>query len=97
MAHFFDDMLLRPERFNFARDVVDYWASRAPQLRAMRWVSQDAAQVRELTFSHFARQSVGVACLLRELGIRRGDVVILILPRIPAWLVLPLPPCPLVA
>lgn len=85
MAHFFADQLQLPNNFNFAHDVVDFWANQSPSLRAMRWISQDGKEMRELDFAYFSRQSQRISNLLRDLGIKRGDVLIVILPRIPTW------------
>ncbi|KAJ9144524.1 acyl-coenzyme A synthetase ACSM5 [Pleurostoma richardsiae] len=39
MAHSEHDVLERPEHFDFAEDVVDYWARKHPELAAMHWVA----------------------------------------------------------
>ena len=85
MAHYFDDVLKRPATFNFATDVVDYWATQNPGL-AMHWLSQDHKQERKLTFDHFRKQSHRLAILLRErMGVKQGDKLLLIMPRVPEW------------
>ena len=85
MAHFTTSPLHRPPHFNFASDVVDYWSTREPPLQAMHWVSADGSEQRELTYRHFSLQSRRIARLLQDLGARKGDIVIMILPRIPEW------------
>ncbi|OBT63470.1 hypothetical protein VE03_08116 [Pseudogymnoascus sp. 23342-1-I1] len=85
MAHFYDDVLQRPDRFNFAVDVVDYWAAQPDDLEAMYWVSQDESQKRSLTFKYFSRQSHRVSVLLQRLGIKERDTMVMIVPRVPAW------------
>ncbi|KAL2063760.1 hypothetical protein VTL71DRAFT_5565 [Oculimacula yallundae] len=84
-AHFSSSKLERPKDFNFARDVVDYWARKNQDSRAMYWVSQDLSKTRILTYSHFERESHRVASLLQKLGLAKGQRAILILPRTPAW------------
>lgn len=74
-----------PEYFNFAVDVIDRWAAQSGNLRAMHWVSQDESDTRILTFAHFSRQSHRIAVLLEQLGVRKGETMIMILPRVPAW------------
>jgi acyl-coenzyme A synthetase/AMP-(fatty) acid ligase len=85
MAHFEDECVPRPEVFNFATDVVDYWASKSPNLLAVHWVSRATAESRKLDYSHFSRQSHRIALMLQKLGIQPGQKLIIILPRIPAW------------
>ncbi|PVH77339.1 acetyl-CoA synthetase [Cadophora sp. DSE1049] len=85
MAHFARPQLEKPKDFNFARDVVDYWAARNPDSVAMYWVSQDLSETRMLKYSHFERQSHQVAILLQKLGLSAGDRLVMILPRTPAW------------
>jgi acetyl-CoA synthetase len=72
-----------PERFNFARDVVDVWAA-DPAKPALLW-SDAAGRERRFTFSDIARQSCRFANLLAAHGVGRGDRVIVMLPRLPEW------------
>ena len=72
-----------PERFNFARDVVGRWAHERDKL-AMLWVGPDGTE-RQYSFQHFARRSDQVAALLRQHGVRKGDRVMVQLPRLAAW------------
>lgn len=87
MAHFANSQLEKPKEFNFARDVVDYWAAKDPESLAMYWISQDLSETRMLKYSHFERQSHRIAILLQNLGLARGDRLVMILPRTPAWYV----------
>lgn len=66
--------------FNFAYDVVDAIAKKAPDKRAMLWVNEDK-QAREFTFSDISRQSSQAANYFRSLGIQKGDRVMLVLKR----------------
>jgi acetyl-CoA synthetase len=52
---------------------------------AILWVSNDGAE-RRLTFGELSQQSMRVGNLLRRIGIRKGDRVATILPRIPETL-----------
>ncbi|KFY42753.1 hypothetical protein V494_02271 [Pseudogymnoascus sp. VKM F-4513 (FW-928)] len=85
MAHFYDAVLQRPDTFNFAVDVVDYWAAQPGDLEAMYWVSKDESQKRSLTFKYFSRQSHRVSVLLQRLGVKQGETMVMIVPRVPAW------------
>ncbi|OAF54685.1 hypothetical protein VC83_08830 [Pseudogymnoascus destructans] len=87
MVHFYDAVLQRPDRFNFAVDVVDYWAARPDDLEAMYWVSKDASQKRSLTFKYFSRQSHRVSVLLQRLGVKEGETMVMIVPRVPASMI----------
>lgn len=72
-----------PDDFNWAFDVVDRWAE-DPQKRAMRWVGPDG-KVRDLSFAAFRERSNRLASALASLGLRRGDRVFVMLPRVVAW------------
>lgn len=80
-----------PQRFNFARDIVDVWAAaersgkRDGSLPALWWVD---AQGRDHKFSFQALSELSrrVANVLTvPCGLSRGDKIIVILPRIPEW------------
>ncbi|MGB9803053.1 AMP-binding protein, partial [Desulfofundulus sp.] len=73
----------KPEYFNFARDVIDKWA-RDPNKLAMLWVDDEGNEVRK-TFFDFSRASRRAANVLREQGVKYGDVVVVILPRLIEW------------
>jgi acetyl-CoA synthetase/medium-chain acyl-CoA synthetase len=72
-----------PAGFNFGRDVVDPFA-RDPLRPALFWRNA-AGRERRLTFAEISRASNRVAQLFRLLGIRPGEPVILMLPRVPEW------------
>jgi acyl-coenzyme A synthetase/AMP-(fatty) acid ligase len=72
-----------PERFNFARDVVDHWAAAAGK-PALLWCD-DSGRERRFAFDEIARASCRFANLLAARGVGRGDRVIVMLPRLPEW------------
>ncbi len=72
-----------PEHFNFATDVIDRHARDASR-PALLW-SDDEGREERYTFRDMQRMSNQFANVLAELGIGQGDVVLVILPRIPAW------------
>ncbi len=72
-----------PERFNFARDVIDNLATQ--NRRGLLFVAADSTQ-RDYTFAQIAGASQRYAAALRDQGIERGSRVIVALPKIPQWL-----------
>ncbi len=75
-----------PERFNFCRDVFDRWAE-DPDRVALWWVDDEGHEARR-TFAVLAEESRRACNLLRAQGIGRGDVVLVILPRLVEWWVI---------
>ncbi len=71
------------DHFNFATDVVDAWAEADSSRAAMHWIGPGEEQF--LTFGQFARRSNQVAAMLTSLGLRRGDRVLVMLPRVIPW------------
>jgi acyl-coenzyme A synthetase/AMP-(fatty) acid ligase len=72
-----------PEHYNFAFDVVDRWGEDAEKL-AMLWVN-DGGEEQRLSFRDFAVRSNQVGNALRTMGIRQGDRILIMSPRLPAW------------
>src|SRR5690242_10241885 len=72
-----------PERFNFARDVIGRWAQ-DPEKLAMHWLSATGDE-RKLSFRHFAERSDRFADVLQKHGVKKGDRVMVQLPRVPEW------------
>lgn len=72
-----------PETFNFGVDVVDAWAAERDGL-AIVWENAAGEQT-SYRFSDIARLSDQLAHSLRRLGVRKGDRVVVMLPRIPEW------------
>ena len=70
-----------PEQFNFAVDVVDRLA--VDRSRAALYWEDEAGNTARYTFWDFSRSSQRLANALRGLGLRRGDPVMVMLPRIP--------------
>ena len=73
-----------PDEFNFAADVVDNFASSQPDKLALLWTNEKG-DVAAFTFADMARLSNQYANLLTQAGVARGDFVLVMLPRIPAW------------
>jgi acyl-coenzyme A synthetase/AMP-(fatty) acid ligase len=72
-----------PEFFNFAGQVVDKYAE-DPDKLAMLWVNDAGQEVRK-TFREISVASKKLANLLVSNGLRKDDVVLLILPRNYEW------------
>jgi acetyl-CoA synthetase/medium-chain acyl-CoA synthetase len=72
-----------PDRFNFGTDVVERFA-REPARPALLWRGADGAE-RRLSYAEVASKANRFAHLLRSLGVRPGDPVIVMLPKLPEW------------
>ncbi|MDO4933250.1 MAG: AMP-binding protein [Prevotella sp.] len=69
-----------PERFNFAYDVMDVWAEEQPDKLALLWTN-DEGEYRRFTFGELKTLTDRTAAWFMQLGIGRGDKVMLILKR----------------
>jgi acetyl-CoA synthetase len=69
-----------PDHFNFAYDVLDLMARETPDARALEWCNP-AGEARTFTFADISRESARCANMLRAHGVKRGDVVMLVLKR----------------
>jgi len=72
-----------PEYFNFAGEVIDKWAA-DPDKLAMLWVD-DSGSEEKRTFRDISIASKKLANVLTAQGIKRGDVVMVVLPRNIEW------------
>lgn len=72
-----------PDHFNFGVDVVDRFANEqdGPALTA----ENADGDIRRYTFSDIARTTDKLGAALRRQGLGKGDVIIVMLPRIPEW------------
>ena len=68
-----------PERFNSGRDVIDVWEEDRP---AMTWLGTSGEE-RRLTFGDFSRLCSKFANVAREMGVGRGDRVMVLLGKVP--------------
>lgn len=69
-----------PECFNFAYDVVDVWAREQPDKPALLWTN-DEGEEHLYSFADIKRESERTAAFLMQLGICRGDAVLMMLKR----------------
>ena len=74
----------RPRKYNFARDVIDAWSNKEPDLEAMLWIDDTGNEIRR-TFTDFSIASKKLCNVFHDAGIQRGDVVIVILARQIQW------------
>ena len=71
-----------PRDFNFAYDVADEWARLQPQKTALLW-TDDTNIIKQFSFAEIKRLSDKAANALLSLGIKKGDVVKLVLKQRP--------------
>ena len=73
-----------PDRFNFARDVVEALAD-DPKRRAVTFIGKDGI-IEPRTFHQIAERSARWSWLLRERGVRPGDPVLVLAGTNVDWL-----------
>ena len=81
-----NDRLEVPEFFNFGFDVVDKWAEDRTKL-ALISIDSTGENVQHHSFWDLKVLSNKYANALRDRGIKKGDRVFIMLPRIPEWYV----------
>lgn len=72
--------LIVPENFNFGYDIVDVWAAKEPDKRALLWTN-DQGKCREFTFGEMKKHTDQTASYFQSLDIKKGDIVMAILKR----------------
>ena len=72
--------IIVPDEFNFSYDVVDEWAALQPDKPALVWCN-DQGEEAFFSFCDVSRHSRQYAAYFHSLGIRKGDMVMLILKR----------------
>jgi acetyl-CoA synthetase len=73
-----------PDSFNFGFDVVDRHGEDEKK-RALVWVDPSGKEERTFTFRDISRLSNRAANALKKIGVKKGDRVFIMLPRIPEW------------
>jgi acetyl-CoA synthetase len=77
-----------PDNFNFAYDVVDEWARLEPEKTALVW-TDDTGIMKTFSFADMKRLSDKAANVLHALGVKKGDVVMLMLKQRPeVWIMM---------
>ena len=69
-----------PDNFNFAYDVVDEWAKKEPNKSALCWVN-DKGEHKRITYKELKDKSDKAASFFLQQGIKKADMVMLILKR----------------
>ena len=77
-------MLEVPPYFNFTTDVMERWARTRPEALGLWWTDESTREVK-YTFRELATLSRRAARFFEASGVRRGDRVLLVLPRVPQW------------
>ncbi len=73
-----------PQYFNFGVDVIDARAAEGDKT-AYIWVDRSGGVVEHHSFSDLSQASTRFANVLNQVGARKGDCAVVIMPRIPAW------------
>jgi len=71
--------------FNFAADVMEPWALHRPRDLALWCADESGTWEERLTFAEMADRFRRAAAWFHRIGLRPGDRVLVILPRIPQW------------
>jgi acetyl-CoA synthetase len=74
-----------PARFNPVIDIVERWAAEDPDALALLTLGPQGEPVAAHTVSALAAESRRAARALTALGVRKGDRVFVMLPRVGAW------------
>src|SRR4051794_10298940 len=74
-----------PAQFNFTRDVVEHWATHRPDGLALWCMHEDGNSESRLTFRELSEQARRAASFFHQIGLKRGDRVLIILRRVPEW------------
>lgn len=73
-----------PTKFNFARDVIDDWATQDPTNLALWWIDDHGNEIKH-TFADLSERSRQLCNVLADTGVGRGDTVICMLGRNIEW------------
>jgi len=73
-----------PEYFNFAFDVVDRHAEEHGDRVALHFIDENRNE-EKITFREIRALSNRIANFLQSIGVKQGQRVLIMLPRIPAW------------
>jgi acyl-coenzyme A synthetase/AMP-(fatty) acid ligase len=74
-----------PEVYNPVVSIVEGWAADDPDALALLSLGPEGEVVAEQTAADLAREARRFARALLDLGVRKGDPVFVMLPRVPAW------------
>jgi acyl-coenzyme A synthetase/AMP-(fatty) acid ligase len=74
-----------PEFFNATRDIVDARATSDPDRAALMMVAPNGRTADTYTFAQLRDRTCRAANVLADLGVNKGDRVLVMLPRVIAW------------
>jgi acetyl-CoA synthetase/medium-chain acyl-CoA synthetase len=74
-----------PTHFNFSRDVIERWAKERPDALALWCVREIDGAEQKLNFHQLSEQLRRAASFFHQLGLRRGDRVLVVAPRVSQW------------
>lgn len=74
-----------PADFSFPSHVIDLWARDPRDLLAIHWVASDHSSERKISYRELSALSNRAAIALEKRGIKKGDRVMVQLPRICEW------------
>src|SRR5579885_1373474 len=74
-----------PERFNPVLNIIESWRREDPQAPALVSIGPGGELVAEQSVSALAGESRRMARALLALGVAKGDRILVMLPRVPAW------------
>ena len=74
-----------PSHFNFAHNVLERWARERRDAMALWWVNESDGSEQKISFGQLADHFRRATTFFNTIGIRRGDRVLIILPRLPQW------------
>jgi acyl-coenzyme A synthetase/AMP-(fatty) acid ligase len=79
--------LIKPQSpwFNFVTDVFDHWALTQPEAIGLWQVNSSTAQEEKYTFAQLSRLSRQAADFFAQAGLKRGDRILVMLPRMSQW------------
>ena len=69
-----------PENYNFGYDIIDKFAELEPNRPAIKWTNV-AGEKKDFTYGELSKLSTQAANLFASKGIRKGDMVMLVLKR----------------
>lgn len=74
-----------PEYYNFGFDAVDDWAEKKPEKTALISIHKDGVTDTKHSFKDLKEKTNKFANVLRDIGVEKGDRVLIILQSIPEW------------
>lgn len=77
----------RPEYFNFASDVIDHWALQTSDTTALWWTDGEGNDSK-LTYAELAHASKQFCNILKDTGLTKGDLVLMVMKPQPQWWVI---------